>query len=83
MHDRSLDECDCRCHADKNVRHIVACCAKCPWCRKRIRNSARATHVDACRDERKARVAETAKRAAMDPEEAWEASCEWLSLDLE
>lgn len=34
----SHEECDCSCHRDKNIYHLVACCETCPMCERRVRN---------------------------------------------
>lgn len=28
--------CDCSCHTDKDIRHVVACCKKCSICKKNV-----------------------------------------------
>lgn len=34
------DVCDCDCHHDKGVFHIMPCCGVCPYCKERIRSLA-------------------------------------------
>lgn len=38
------DKCNCHCHRMPNVKHIVACCAKCPVCGVNIRIGGMARH---------------------------------------
>ncbi|MFT3900065.1 MAG: hypothetical protein QM728_07480 [Gordonia sp. (in: high G+C Gram-positive bacteria)] len=41
------DECECPCHRDPSIHHVMACCADCAECRTRVRTAALATHKPA------------------------------------
>jgi len=41
-------ECHCRCHTDKNVIHVVACCrGQCPHCGRWFKQGL-SDHISAC-----------------------------------
>lgn len=31
-----LEECDCDCHGELNIMHIIPCCTICRYCHKRV-----------------------------------------------
>ncbi len=43
--------CHCRCHNEgAHVKHIMACCDKCSFCRQRIKWADYESHVKKCED---------------------------------
>lgn len=44
-----IDECECSCHFEEGVYHIMACCDICPACEKRIKFGYD-KHVAACKE---------------------------------
>ena len=43
-----LEECDCICHTNLEVRHVMACCTRCGYCRKNIKTIHIVGHEEAC-----------------------------------
>jgi len=43
-----FDECDCMCHVQEGVMHIMACCHQCPICHKNIKPFVFDDHVQRC-----------------------------------
>jgi len=41
-------ECDCACHKNEGVFHVMPCCDNCPHCDKRIRNGWMDSHLQSC-----------------------------------
>ncbi len=41
--------CNCECHRNPSVRHIMACCKPCPKCQQPIVKQQYETHVQKCR----------------------------------
>lgn len=44
-------ECDCICHTQPDIVHVVACCTKCSFCGKNIRMVYIDSHEEECRKE--------------------------------
>ena len=42
------DECDCLCHSNPGMQHIVMCCSRCKSCKKRIRREQYEQHIEKC-----------------------------------
>ena len=42
------EECDCHCHGNPHVRHIMACCSSCSHCGKRIEITELQAHTEKC-----------------------------------
>jgi len=45
------EECSCSCHramGGMEIKHIMACCSQCPYCRKNIAHFSRDEHVANC-----------------------------------
>lgn len=55
--------CDCMCHTDANVMHIVACCEYCKYCDSNIRLGMMEYHKKECKRSRK--LHDTEKHSAM------------------
>lgn len=55
------EECDCSCHKNKEMKHIMACCLKCEHCGRNIRSGALSEHEECCRKVQEAlrRIANT------------------------
>ncbi|MFT3715054.1 MAG: hypothetical protein QM774_03650 [Gordonia sp. (in: high G+C Gram-positive bacteria)] len=51
------DECECLCHRNPSVQHVVACCGQCDDCRTRVRRDALETHPARCAGFRMGRLA--------------------------
>lgn len=45
-----FEECDCSCHTDKHMMHIMACCHVCSYCKKNIRRFAIESHEKKCKE---------------------------------
>ena len=52
---RNLEICRCRCHRSSGVKHIMACCFRCPSCGRQTK---RRHNVERCREQRAAKLAE-------------------------
>lgn len=46
-----MDECSCRCHWDKKVNHISACCFLCKHCGSMIDIYMHDRHLEECKDQ--------------------------------
>lgn len=44
----NLEFCDCNCHANENIMHIVACCRNCPGCNAHINTNYYDKHTKNC-----------------------------------
>ncbi len=45
---RDFEECDCECHATREINHFVPCCHACQYCGKRIRGFSAELHEASC-----------------------------------
>ena len=43
--DDATPACDCPCHRGVMLQHVVACCRRCPHCRRRIPTGSLAAHL--------------------------------------
>lgn len=50
MKRNQLDECECGCHHNDNIMHIVACCSQCSVCEKRIKYNFDKHHTECKND---------------------------------
>lgn len=44
-----FEECNCDCHRNSNMRHVVACCCTCKKCDKRIQSMYYEEHIKKCK----------------------------------
>lgn len=42
-----VNECNCECHRNPNVKHFVACCVQCPYCGVQVKSYIE--HVKTCK----------------------------------
>ena len=42
------DECECPCHDNPNMKHVVMCCSRCDQCKKRIKREKYEQHIQDC-----------------------------------
>lgn len=45
---KDLRVCDCDCHTNPNIHHMMPCCDECPWCKERIVIGWYETHKKSC-----------------------------------
>jgi|GEM_PF-2998725 len=41
-------KCDCPCHNNQNVKHVISCCVSCPECGQRIKRGMLDKHLEEC-----------------------------------
>jgi hypothetical protein len=49
MFENNLELCDCLCHTNETMRHVVPCCSQCKYCEKNIKIPFFAGHLAECR----------------------------------
>lgn len=45
---KDFEECNCKCHTNSSIKHIMACCWKCPNCGKHILFIFQNEHMKKC-----------------------------------
>ena len=45
----SYEKCNCDCHHDKNIRHVMPCCQVCKYCKENIESGYYDSHVEKCK----------------------------------
>jgi len=43
-----LEKCHCACHSRPGIKHVTACCFRCPYCGYRIRRTSYDQHEAKC-----------------------------------
>jgi len=47
-----IHECQCDCHNDKDIRHVIVCCLKCELCGKNIIRLMVDEHLQFCHNKK-------------------------------